>query len=214
MGRWITKLVLRCRSLLASKRVDTELDDELRFHLERHTEAPVSRGVTPEEARRQAVIAIGGLDQQKDACRDTGGVTLIDHAVRDIRYAARMLRANPGFTLVAILSLALGIGANTAIFQLIEAVRLRSLPVPRAEQLTEVRIAAGNGGWGVSENENSQLTLPVWEQIRDQQRAFSGIFAWGTTPIPIGSDPDGRRVAGSWMSGAAIPAVGAEPARG
>ncbi|PYQ69548.1 MAG: hypothetical protein DMG04_27915 [Acidobacteria bacterium] len=122
-----------------------------RFHLEQHIEAQVSRGVTPEEARRRTVIAIGGLDQQKDACRDARGVTLIDHAVRDIRYAARMLRANPGFTLVAILSLALGIGANAAILQLIEAVRLRSLPVPRAEELTEVRIAGGNGGWGVSE---------------------------------------------------------------
>src|SRR5260370_36140726 len=136
MRRWITKFVLRCRSLLASTQVDAELDDELRFHVEQHIEAQVSRGVAPEEARRRAVIAIGGLDQQKDACRDTRGVTLIDHAVRDVRYAARMLRANPGFALVAILSLALGIGANTASFRLIEAVRLRSLPVPRAEELT------------------------------------------------------------------------------
>src|SRR5882762_8572248 len=78
----ITTFVLRCRSLLASKRVDADLDDELRFHLEQHVEAQVSRGVTPEEARRRAVIAIGGLDQQKDACRDTRGVTLIDHTVR------------------------------------------------------------------------------------------------------------------------------------
>jgi len=154
------------------------------------------------------------LDQQKDACRDTRGVTLIDHIARDIRYAARMLRANPGFTLVAILSLALGIGANTAIFQLIEAVRLRSLPVPRAEQLTEVRIAGGNGGWGVSENENSQLTLPIWEQIRDQQRAFSGFFAWGTTPFAIGSGPDARRVAGLWVSGEAFPTLGVTPSVG
>src|SRR5712691_3809869 len=100
MRRWITKFVLRCRSLLASKRVDADLDDELRFHLERHVEAQVSGGVTPGEARRRAVIAIGGLDQQKDACRDTRRVTLIDHIARDIRYAARMLRANPGFTLV------------------------------------------------------------------------------------------------------------------
>jgi len=67
MVRWITKFVLRCRSLLASRRVEAELDDELRFHIEQHVEAQVSRGMTPEEARRRAVIAIGGLDQQKDA---------------------------------------------------------------------------------------------------------------------------------------------------
>jgi predicted permease len=211
MRRWITKFVLRCRSLLASKRVEAELDDELRFHLEQHVEAQVSRGVTTEEARRRAVIAIGGLDQQKDACRDTRGVTLIDHAGRDVRYAARMLRANPGFTLVALLSLAVGIGANTAIFQLIEAVRLRTLPVPRPEELTEVRIAGGNGGWGISENENSQLTFPIWEQIRGQQKAFSGVFAWGTTPFLIGSGPDARLVAGLWMSGEAFPTLGLAP---
>jgi predicted permease len=214
MGRWLTRFALRCRSLVAPRRVDAELDEELQFHLARHIEAQVSRGVTPEEARRQAVMAIGGLEQQKDACRDTRGVTLIDHVVRDMRYAARMLRGNPGFTLVAIFSLALGIGANTAIFQLIEAVRLRSLPVPRAGELTEVRIAGGNGGWGVSENENSQLTLPLWEQIREEQRAFSGIFAWGTTPFPVGSGPDARRVAGLWVSGEAFQILGVTPAVG
>src|SRR5262245_43705102 len=210
----MAKLVLRCRSLLASKQVDAELDDELRFHLEQHIEAQVSRGVPPDEARRRSMIAIGGLDQQKDACRDTRGVTLIDHALRDLRSAGRLLRTTPGLPLVAIISLALGIGANTAIFQLIEAVRLRSLPVPRAEELTEVRIAGGNGGWGVSENENSQLTFPIWEQIRDQQRAFSGIFAWGTTPLPVGSGPDARRVAGLWVSGEAFPTLGVTPTVG
>jgi predicted permease len=214
MGRWIAKFVLRCRSLVASKRVETELDDELHFHLERHIEAQVSRGVAPEEARRQAVIAIGGLDQQKDACRDTRGVMWIDHFVRDVRYAARMLRGNPGFTLVAIFSLALGIGANTAIFQLIEAVRLRSLPVPRAGELTEVRIASGNGGFGISENENSQLTFPIWEELRDQQRAFSGVFAWGTTGFLVGSGPDARPVAGLWVSGEAFAILSVTPALG
>src|SRR3989442_10272701 len=87
--------------------------------------------------------------------RETRGMTFIDHTARDVRYAARMLRTNPGFTLVAILSLALGIGANTAIFQLIEAVLLRSLPVPRPEEVTEVRLAGGHGGLGFSEKQES-----------------------------------------------------------
>jgi hypothetical protein len=95
----------------------------------------------------------------------------IDHVARDLRHAAHVLRQNPGFAAAAILSLALGIGANTAIFQLIEAVRLRPLPVHRPESLAEIRIAGGNRGWGISEDANSQITFPLWEQIRDQQRA-------------------------------------------
>src|SRR5204863_9624532 len=118
----------------------------------------------------------------------------IDHTRRDVRYAMRVLRASPGFTIVAILSLALGIGANTAIFQLIDAIRLRHLPVPRAEELADVRIAGGNGGLGVSENANSQLTYPLWEEICLHQQAFSEIFAWGTTPFLVCTGPEARVV--------------------
>jgi len=138
----------------------------------------------------------------------------IDHALRDIRYAFRVLRTSPGFTIVALLSLALGIGANTAIFELINAIRLRRLPVPRAEELADVRIAGGNRGWGLVENANSQLTFPLWKQIQQEQRAFSGIFAWGTTPLLVGIGPDARRVRGLWVSGEAFPVLGVTPVIG
>src|SRR5439155_954484 len=84
------------------------------------------------------------LEQQKDACRDARHTQWIDQTWRDLRYAMRVLRGSPGYTVVAVLSLALGIGANTAIFQLIDAIRLRHLPVPRAEELADVRIAGGH----------------------------------------------------------------------
>jgi hypothetical protein len=194
MDRWATKFILRCRSLLRSKRVESELDEELRFHLEHHIEQQVARGVPEHEARRAARLALGGLDQQKEACRDARGIALLDHFSRDIRYALRTMRTNPGFAFVAICSLALGIGANAAIFQLIDAVRLRTLPVARAEELTGIRLAGGIGGFGVTENANAQLTFPLWLQIQTQQQAFSGVFAWGTTGFLVGTAP--RR--GSW----------------
>jgi predicted permease len=138
----------------------------------------------------------------------------IDHVARDLRHAAHMLRRNPGFAAAAILSLALGIGANTAIFQLIEAVRLRPLPVHRPEALVEIRIAGGNRGWGFSEDANSQITFPLWEQIRDQQRAFSGVFAWGSTQFLVGTGPDAHVVSGLWVSGEAFPVMSIVPALG
>ena len=132
----------------------------------------------------------------------------LDDSWRDVRYAFRLLAASPGFTVLAILSLSLGIGANTAVFQLIDAIRFRHLPVPRAQELADVRIAGGNAGWGVSEDENSQLTYPLWEQIQRRQQAFSGLFAWGTTPFLIETGPGARVVRGLWVSGDAFPVLG------
>jgi len=168
MERWLRKLVLRTRSLFRARDLDAELEDELRFHLESRIEQGLARGLTPDEARRAAIIKLEGIEQQKEACRETRGIQWIDHLARDVRHGARVLRAHPGFTLAAVLSLALGIGANTAIFQVIDAVRLRHLPVPHPEALAEVQIIGGNRGFGISDGGAAQVTYPLWEQIRDQ----------------------------------------------
>src|SRR5689334_9223896 len=98
---------------------------------------------------------------------------------QDLRHAMRLLRLNPGFTAVALLSLALGIGANTAIFQLLDAVRLRMLPVKNPQELLEVRIdASQHGRSGSFVNEHAQITTLQWEQLRARQQAFSSLFAW------------------------------------
>src|SRR6201990_1831907 len=114
---------------------------------------------------------------------------------QDLRYGARLLRLNPGFTIVAVLSLALGIGANTAIFQLLDAVRLRTLPVKNPGELAEIRIPNMLGRTGHMED-HAELSNPLWELIRDHQEAFSGVFAWGTATFNLASGGEARPVHG------------------
>jgi len=126
----------------------------------------------------------------------------------DLRHGARLLRLSPGFTLVAVLSLALGIGANTAIFQLLDAVRLRSLPIARPHELAEVKIVGGNGGMGINPGRHGQLTRPLWEEIQRHQQAFSGAFAWASTDVQVGAGSELRRAKGLWVSGDFLPRPG------
>src|SRR4029077_1254961 len=103
------------------------------------------------------------------------------------------------------LSLALGIGANTAIFQLINAVRLRTLPVPDPQEIVSVRVVGGHRGLGLSCGFNSDLTVALWERIRENQPAFSGMFAWGNAPFLLGSGADAEIIDGLWVSGELFP---------
>jgi len=138
---------------------------------------------------------------------------MIDTLWQDIRYALRLLRLSPGFAVVAIVSLALGTGANTAIFQLFDAIRLRTLPVKAPKELVEVRIddmMHARGNW----LRDAAMTNPLWEQIRTRQQAFSGVFAWASESFDTSRSGELREVAGLWVSGDFFRVLGVEPVLG
>ena len=193
----VSDILIRLRSLVRRKAVEAELDGELKFHFERQVEKYVQSGITREEATRRARLEFGGLDQVKEDCRDARGVSFIETTIQDVRYALRMLAKNPGFTVVAVFTLALGIGANTAIFSLIDKVMLRMLPVPKPEELMQVRFT--DPRW-VGESGGS-FTNTLWEQLRDRQDVFPGVFAWSEDRFDLARGGAVHYAQGIWVSG-------------
>src|SRR5262245_36445973 len=115
----LNKLRLRLRALFFKPKMEEQLDEEVRFHLEREIEENIARGMTPEEARFAALRSFGGVDRVKEESRDVRGVRLLEELWQDLRYAVRMLRKHPGFSATVALTLALGIGVNTALFTML-----------------------------------------------------------------------------------------------
>ncbi len=158
---------------------DRELADELESHLRLHIDDNLRAGIAPEEARRRALIALDGIEQVKESYRERRGLRWLETCARDARFGLRMLRNNLGFTTIAVLSLALGIGANTAIFTLIDAVMLRMLPVKNPQELVSLNLAPdtqfprdANGDL------STQFPYPAFVQMREHNQVLSALFAF------------------------------------
>jgi putative ABC transport system permease protein len=168
MLAWIRALASRTRTWLSPRRVDQDFEHELETHLDMLTDENISRGMAPEAARRAARLKLGGLAQLKETNRELRGLPVIETFLQDARYAFRMLRKNPGFTAVAVLTLALGIGANTAIFSVVYAVLLKPLPYTNPDQLFTAFQA--NTQQGIAE---TGCSYPNFEEWRAQNHVFS-----------------------------------------
>jgi predicted permease len=201
------------RSLLRRERVESELDEELRGFLEMAAEEKMKSGSSREEALRAVRLERGSLGLTKEAVRTSGWESFLETLWQDLLFAARLLRKSPGFTSVAVVTLALGIGANAAIFELLDAVRLRSLPVRDPGQLAAVRIVGGNHGMGLNQD-YGDLTRPLWLAIRDHQQAFSDIFAWSVASRFLGRGSEMRHFNALWASGDFFRVLGVRPFRG
>jgi predicted permease len=205
--RWLTKYWLRFYSLFHRNAVDGELDAELRFHVDRQIAANVSAGMAPAEARRAALREFGGVEELKEECRDTRRTNYVHDLAHDVRYGLRMLRKSPGFTIVAVLTLALGIGANTAIFSTVDSFLLRPLPVKDPDQLAVLAFRQGNSQL------NDQFSLADLGDIRAQtNEIFSGILGY-TPPIVDGLSQNGKAeiISTSYVTGNYFSMLGIQP---
>ena len=183
------------------RRLERQLDAELRDHLDRLTADYVRAGLDEAAARRRARLDFGGLDQVKEQCRDARGTRWMEECAQDLRYGLRQLRQSPAFAIVAIASLALGIGANSAIFALVDSVLLETLPVREPGRL----VLLDQGSW----------TNPIWEQIRDRRaELFEDATAWSDVRFDLSPAGSTEFVEGLWVSGSFFDVLGVRPILG
>jgi predicted permease len=207
-------LLARLRGLVLRRREEAELDEELRFHLDMEADLRRRGGASPAEARRQSAIALGGVERTKEAVRDARGTRWLEDLGADVSFALRTIRRSPGFATIVIAMLATGIGANTAIFTLIDAVVVRALPVAHAEELVTIGDPSlvNSSGRGLM---TQALSYPLYRDIRDHGGPLSGVLASGPTgrldvmvdgPAAELEHPWGRFVSGNYFSVLGVPA--------
>ena len=219
----LSDLIFRLRSLFRRKAVENELEEELQFHFEQQVEKHVRSGVTREDAMRRARLEFGSHDRVKEDCRESRGITFLATTAQDIRYSLRQLRRTPAFTITVLLTLALGIGANAAIFTLVNAVLMKKLPV--ADPGSLIRLGDNNDccqGSGLRQNgDYAMYSTDSYEQLRKNTPEFEELAAmqagFGYRPIIArrdGSQVEARSVMGEFVSGNYFQTFGLQPQAG
>ena len=188
----LSNLFRRWRALTHKKELDTQLDEELQFHLERDVEQNIKSGMTPDDARSAALKAFGGVDRSKEECRDARGVNLIENTLRDISFSVRVLLKSYAFTFVVVLTLALGIGANTAIFSFANGILLRPLPYPQSDRLVVINETFNQ------EEGPMPVSYPNFLDWREQNTVFEDIAShFGTTRFALSGAGEPVEIRGS-----------------
>lgn len=227
MPDWEKEIGDRLHTLKISPPDEKAIVEEIAQHLEDRYQELMANGATKESANR---VVLQELDDGKFTAGIRAAVTtkfaispagmdenekLLAGLWKDLLYGVRLLKSNPGFTAVAVLSLALGIGANTSVFQLLDAVRLRTLPVRDPQELADVAVVYHpNGRSGDFTATHPDLTYAMWEQIRNQQQAFSNMAAWSTQPLNLNQGGEARYAQALWVSGSFFDTLGIRPALG
>ena len=206
---WLFTIPLRLRSLFRRAQADQELDDELRDHLEQATEQYVAKGMAPGEAQRRARLDLGGIEQTKEHCRDTRRVNRIQDLMQDLHFGLRLLRKNPGFTSIAVLTLALAIGANTAIFSAVYAVLIKPLPFKNADRMVFILKKNAPRGW--SRNPIAPAEILAW---RNQTEAFEDFAAYTESSCVLTGAGEAEEDPCEVITSNLFPLLGVAPYRG
>lgn len=213
MGIW-TNFSAGLRGLFRKRKEEQELDEELRDFLGKSAAEKMRAGMSREAAVRAARLEMGGMEAVKESVRSASWEAHIETLWSDLRFGARLLRFNPVFASAAILSLALGIGANTAIFQLLDAVRLRTLPVKNPQEIARVAFDRRGSRSGNFSTRYPDFTYAIWEQIRDKQEGFSSVYAWAPVQFNVSPAGEVHNVQGLFVSGEFFETLGVGPALG
>jgi predicted permease len=214
--RWFYTVPLRLRSLFRRAQVEQELDEELRYHLERQIEEHIAKGMTPEEARYAALRAMGGVERRKEECREMRRLGWIEYLAQDLRYAIRTLFRNPVFSVMVLLTLAIGIGSTTAIFSVVHALLLKPLPYPDSDRLVRLIInqPPGQSSTGGPQRVPGGINVREFTELRSRMRSVSTIGVYNVARMTMTGGGEASRLEGMVISASIWQTIGARPLLG